>query len=340
MNHRIWLCFAPVLFSACLTFTPALKDTGSVRPVSRSEFIEIKGVRQHVSVRGRNRDNPLLLILHGGPGAAMMPLSRNHLSPLEEHFVVVNWDQPGAGQTRIPDHAYRLMTHDDFVDTAYFLILHLQKEFGARKVYLLGFDWGGALGLRLAKKYPDYIEKLFCVNLMPDPILAEDAVYRFLKERVTDPEDKGTLAMAGAPSEGWYAGGYESFLDNRKLLLKYGGVVLGRDNLNPLLKEFALAPEYGPAGLWLWRNGITKSLTYFWPRLVLEESLYDDVPELEIPVVFMAGRHDRVAHPALAEEYYRYLQAEKEWIWLENSAHLPHWEESGRFAELIIGLKG
>ena len=53
-------------------------------------------------------------------------------------------------------------------------------------------------------------------------------------------------------------------------------------------------------------------------------------------MVFLIGRHDVNAPPALAEEYYRRLEApRKAWVWFERSGHNPWVSESERFAEVL-----
>ena len=48
-------------------------------------------------LRGRDAEAPVLLYVHGGPGVATLPLSKHYADRLEAHFVVVHWDQRGAG---------------------------------------------------------------------------------------------------------------------------------------------------------------------------------------------------------------------------------------------------
>ena len=43
--------------------------------VDETAFVPIGGIEQYIRIRGENRDNPVLLILHGGPGSAMSALS-------------------------------------------------------------------------------------------------------------------------------------------------------------------------------------------------------------------------------------------------------------------------
>ena len=55
--------------------------------------IPIGGIQQWVSMKGADRKNPVLLILHGGPGNSVISYSDKFTSALQKHFVVVNWDQ-------------------------------------------------------------------------------------------------------------------------------------------------------------------------------------------------------------------------------------------------------
>ena len=59
--------------------------------------IDVGGIKQWISVRGKDRRNPILLFVHGGPGSPMMPASWLFQGPWEEYFTVVQWDQRGAG---------------------------------------------------------------------------------------------------------------------------------------------------------------------------------------------------------------------------------------------------
>src|SRR3569623_262128 len=66
--------------------------------VDEGRFVPIGGEDQWVTVRGRSRSNPVLLVLHGGPGFPM-----SFLAPLyadwEARFTIVQWDQPATGAT-------------------------------------------------------------------------------------------------------------------------------------------------------------------------------------------------------------------------------------------------
>jgi pimeloyl-ACP methyl ester carboxylesterase len=70
---------------------------------------------------------------------------------------------------------------------------------------------------------------------------------------------------------------------------------------------------------------------------VMGINLIEQVPEVEIPVYFAIGRHDYIASFVLAKEYFDQLRAPyREFIWFDNSAHSPPFEEPERFNALLI----
>jgi hypothetical protein len=67
-----------------------------------SEYISCDSAKLYLLVRGTDSTAPVLLWLHGGPGGAERPLFRYFNGELEKHFVVVYWDQRGAGRSFDP----------------------------------------------------------------------------------------------------------------------------------------------------------------------------------------------------------------------------------------------
>ena len=75
-----------------------LRTINTPEGIETIEHVDIGGDRQWISIRGRNRNNPVLLVIHGGPGAALMPASWAFQTPWEDYFTVVQWDQRGVGK--------------------------------------------------------------------------------------------------------------------------------------------------------------------------------------------------------------------------------------------------
>ena len=72
-----------------------------------------------------------------------------------------------------------------------------------------------------------------------------------------------------------------------------------------------------------------------WPQL-LDVDLFEQVPEMQVPVFCIEGRHDWEVPSILSARYFEALRAPtKQLIWFENSAHLPNAEERDRFNQIM-----
>src|SRR6476660_3866759 len=67
-------------------------------PIQEERFVTLGGIEQWITIRGANRSNPVLLVVHGGPGDAQSAL-RSTYAVYEKDFTIVQWDQRGAGRT-------------------------------------------------------------------------------------------------------------------------------------------------------------------------------------------------------------------------------------------------
>src|SRR4051794_9975964 len=85
--------------AAAVAVLKYLRHITSPNGVERAEKVRIGGIDQWVTIRGRDRRNPVLLVLHGGPGYVLNPMNWWFQPGWEEYFTVVEWDQRGAGKT-------------------------------------------------------------------------------------------------------------------------------------------------------------------------------------------------------------------------------------------------
>ena len=69
------------------------------RGIDEAKYIHIGGIDQYISIRGEDRNNPVILFLHGGPGDATNPWGYFAFRSWLQYFTVVQWDQRGAGRT-------------------------------------------------------------------------------------------------------------------------------------------------------------------------------------------------------------------------------------------------
>jgi len=145
-------------------------------------YVRIGGVDQWIQLRGEDRDNPVLLVIHGGPGSPysiFTPLLRSW----EKHFTVVQWDRRGAGKTfsrngKEPLSFERML--DDAVEVTEYLREHLRRD----KVILMAGSMGTIIGVPLVQRRPDLFSAYVGTDNYVNMLQNESVSYRMTLDRV------------------------------------------------------------------------------------------------------------------------------------------------------------
>ncbi len=102
-----------------------------------------------------------LVMVHGNP--AWSYLYRNLVSGLRDSYRCIVPDHLGCGLSDKPqDYPYRLENH---IDNLELVLDHLQVE----KCVLIVHDWGGAIGMGWASRYPERIKGIVVLNTAAFP---------------------------------------------------------------------------------------------------------------------------------------------------------------------------
>lgn len=304
------------------------------------ERVRIGGIDQWIEVRGQNVSNPILLVIHGGPGVAFIPLAGALQGPWEKFFTVVEWDQRGAGKTYSNDKELQGRTmnvpqmEQDTLDVANYLRNRFQRE----KIFVLAHSWGSLLGLWLAHEHPDLLYAYVGIGQAVNPKQNDDLAYHDALQEARSSHnepairDLEKLAPSTSPdlrkgqvTENWQAvllgprANGVAFLDGRRIVT-----------------SLLSAPEYSLADDLEFVRGQLFSLGILIPQ-AMKVDLAQLGSDFRVPVVFLEGRRDPYARPALIWAYYQTIQApRKEFVWFDNSGHFPFFEEKQKFADELI----
>jgi len=305
--------------------------------IATLEKVTLNGSQQWISVRGRDATKPVLLFLAGGPGGSQLATARFALGGLEEHFVVVDWDQPGSGKSF--DAVDRsTMTPERYIEDAHALVLLLHERFGQEKVYLVGESWGSALGVMLVQRYPELFHAFVGTGQMVAFLENDLMCYKFARQWA---QERGNvkklqkLTQQGPPP---YYGKDVAWKETAFLMDTFAYM-----NANPAIADNGAntfrdlaAPEYGLYDKVSWLRGLLDTMGVVYPQL-WDIDFRQQATKLDVPVYFFIGRHDINAPVVLTEQYYELLDApHKQIVWFEHSGHTPWVSESDRFVQAMV----
>jgi proline iminopeptidase len=308
--------------------------------------IDIGGIQQWIHARGVNRSDPVLLYLHGGPGTPMMAFENMFQNPLENHFIVVHWDQRGVGKTyrENPKLDYSTtVTYERMVKDASEVLDLLRKRYGKEKIIVLGHSWGSMLGLGLLEARPDGISAYVGAGQVVDVVENESVGYAATlaeAKKQNNPKAVRELeAIAPYPdSSGISDTPKINVLRDWQQALGFGISRRHRGNVTIALATFALrSPEYS---LWDVVTFLDDGGGQRWPILSRENDAFKASTfgfTYRVPVFLLLGRYDWQVPSTIAEKWLAGIQAPfKRTIWFENSAHSPMIDEPELFSQILI----
>ncbi len=307
------------------------------RGIHSIEKIRLGGIEQWIQIRGEDRRKPILLFLHGGPGFPQMPFA--HLNAeLEKHFVVVQWDQRGAGKSYSWSIPRESMKVEQFVSDTHDLVQMLLQRFQQPKCYLVAHSWGTVFGTLAVARDPQLFFAYVSIGQVAYFPESQQVRYQFALDaarRNKNEKALATLRRIGRPP-------YPNF-DQSDRLKKW--VSHYADLAYPDISPWRMAwwalesPAYSWIDLIKIPLGVRYSSDQLWREVFYQINLFQQAPRLEVPVYFFLGRHDEVVTATVAERYFDALVAPagKRLIWFENSGHWPQFNEREKYREALVG---
>jgi pimeloyl-ACP methyl ester carboxylesterase len=303
--------------------------------IEQQELIKIGGIPQWISIRSRDHDAPILLVLHGGPGFTLSPVSHYYMRDWEEFFTVVQWDQRGAGKTYRGENAPAVaptMTIDRLVLDTEELIEHLRKRFKQDRVVLLAHSFGTILGVKLAQKRPDllhaYVGMGQFVDFARSEALGYEATLADARAEKNEEAIKELEGIAPFPDRAHPERNLKNLPTERRWLAHYGGYFRAGGEGHHYAVA-GLSPTHSAADLKVRQEAHDFSVLALWDEIGRLD-LSDDV-EFDVPIIILQGRHDRGTSSALVEEWHAHIKApQKQLIWFDDSSHMVYEEEPGK----------
>ena len=302
--------------------------------IDEAKYVEIGGIAQWITIRGEDRKNPVLLLLHGGPGDATNPWGYAGFRSWMKRFTVVQWDQRGAGRTLgrngpslAPTITIERMTQDGIE-----LAELLRKTLGKEKILLVGHSWGSTLGVFMAKARPELFHAFVGTGQVADPARNYAVAYEALlghAERVGERRAISELREVGPPP----------YPDRRGYAVqrRWSNLFEGADFFIASMMGLALtAPGYSMRDVNDWLEGQGLSGERLVPRTsVLEAKSLGG--EFALPVFVIQGAEDFTTPTSLARGFVDSIRApRKEFVALDGGGHFAIFMKQDLFLKELV----
>jgi pimeloyl-ACP methyl ester carboxylesterase len=301
--------------------------------IATMEIVTIGGIPQSIWFRGVNTTNPALIILSGGPGASEAALFRHYNSALEQHFLVVYWEQRGAGRSYHSNILTKSMNIAQFLRDLDEVVELVKRHFDKDKVVLLAHSWGTVLGTIYSYRHPEKISAYVGIA------------------QITDKRAQDRLSCQFALSEAYQRGNEQAVHELQTIcpvphsvdaeltlgdwVARFGGTFYGGLSKGDLIWAALSTDEANLIDLIKFGRGNRFSLETLWDEYSTVDLTH--YQRFKVPIFFLLGRHDWHVPSVLAARYFSKIKAPyKQLVWFEKAGHNPPFAQPKKFNEIMI----
>ena len=304
--------------------------------IQESRFVKIGGIEEFILIRGEDRNNPVILLVHGGPGLAQSMLFA-WFRPWEKYFTVVQWDQRGAGKTlgrygkATPNLTEKQMVEDGIQVSEY-----LRSYLHTDDLILLGHSWGSQLAIQMVAKRPDLYRAYVGTGQAVDDLKAEQVDYDMVlkaAQNAGNAKDVESLTRIGQPP-----------FTNSNLMLTERSIAAayGPPNEQPMsyyrrsIPAALFAPGFTLRDMWDASYGALYSLRVLAPELSTFDARKVSL-DFKVPMFFFQGERDMVTPTSLVEKYMSEIAApHKELVILKGDGHGALLADPNQFLSALV----
>jgi pimeloyl-ACP methyl ester carboxylesterase len=314
----IGLCFP--------TWTPKITNKNSISELRK---VKVNDTSLELMIRGNNRDNPIIIFVHGGPCCSEIPYVRKYQDLLEKDFTIVHYDQRGSGKSYKFGTDYSNVDASIHVKDLIALTKYIEKYLNQSQVILIGHSYGTYIATQAAAKKPELYRSYVGIGQMSDTTESElDSLQKCIKAAEAAGNKKDVTYLSGLEKSITQGEG----LTPRDYVRKYGFAARKIDENDDYLKGFVLGSEYN----------LLDTIRFFvssgkYQNALIMEAIKKPisgiVKEINTPVYFLMGKYDCMTSPAAAEKYLKGLSGAgtRKMVIFKNSAHYPQFEEKEKF---------
>lgn len=314
--------------------------------IQENTYITIGGIEQYLQIRGEDRNNPVILWIHGGPGFPLTYLTYYYQTALEKDYTIVCWEQRGCGRTFYRNKDNSNLTIEQLLADTDEVIDYLRERFGQEKIVIIGQSWGTVLGMEYINIHPEKISAYIGVGQVNNFFQGKIYAAECAKEKAAangNNEDAELLEncieqLSGTGNiENLNVKSLEKMIITSLKYLRCSGEMSGMKQIFTAITS----PEMSWNDVkWFLFASNTKSIITSQSNLVDYMYFQFDVVNLskryDIPICFIQGDSDWITPTNLVDHYYSGVTAQKkEMITINNAGHTPFLDDPEQFYEAV-----
>ena len=302
--------------------------------IDESIYVDINGQEQFITIRGRDKEAPVILYLHGGPGSPDSPMTYTFTNELIDEYTIVCWDQRGCGRTYVKnrDKDNKTATFEQAVSDTEVLVDYLRERFGQDKIIIMGHSYGSVLGSRFAYDHPEKTTAFIGVGQFVSFPSSVDYEYADALEKAEAAGDD-TTALTQAYVDYRAAGTIEASGKLSDLAAPYHKASRQKSTILAALMSPTLSTE---DFLWFTKQLSYESFMQYSGRLMnylMNVNLRETQGSYDVPVFFISGGCDwNCAWPDM-KSYAEQVGAKYDVI--PDCGHYVHNDAPKEFADIV-----
>ncbi len=274
-------------------------------------YIEGDSINYEVSGYGSVFNNPVILVIPGGPGLGYGYLKKALSDILKAHFQLLFYDQRGAGHSSLNDSTK--LTMDVFVDD----LEQIRKRTNQEKLVLLGHSFGGLLAMQYAIMYPERVDRLILVESDPASYHEWVRFREILGNRMTKEDSTEILELQKIPCWDQSPQVFENHM-----LVFLRSYLANRDLSGKLRLNFD--------------SSVLINYKTVYPAIRRDLGRYDiheELKRLSMPVLLLYGQESIFPEETIRSLYKSFSNGELEYI--EGAGHFPYLENPKLFFDEV-----
>jgi len=317
--------------------------------ISEKLWIDVKDTKLGLIIKSVNPENPVLLLLGGGPGIPEYLLESEYGTNLEKYFTVCYINYRGTGLSYDKNIKRDNLTSEVYFNDCIVVTNYLRKRFNKEKIYLLGHSFGTYIGLNIANQHPELFMAYIAMSMIIDQCTSEKLAYQYMYRTYKDEgktsrvkeldkyskifESNVVIDFDDTTTKQYFEKVRDSYMHELGIGTTHDmkSVITGIFIPSLRIKDFSFIEKINIWKAKLFSSGapvITDSFNF---------NAFETIGELKIPFYVFAGKYDYTTEYSLQQKYFDQVKApEKKFYSFENSAHSPLFEENEKALKIIL----